>query len=68
MGISSVSAIKNSDEPYTIHIPSENSEVYIAYKTTKIIKDLFDSLVKEYQKSLKRKMKKAILFLVVLMR
>ena len=51
----------------TIHIPSENSEVYIGYKTTKIMKDLFGSLVKEYQKSLKRKMKKAILFLIVLM-
>ena len=57
--ISFASVIKNYDQPYTIHIHSQNLEVYIGYKTTKIIEDLFYSLLKEYQKSLKTKMKKS---------
>ena len=64
MEISFVSVIKNSDEssnePYIIYyIHSENSSVFIGHETDNIIEELFDSLLKEYQESLKTKMKKS---------
>ena len=57
MEVSFVSTVKDSNKPFAIHIHSKNSEVYIGYKTAKIIKELFKSLLEEYQESLKTKMK-----------
>ena len=49
---------KDPKEPSTIHIHGENSEVYIGYETTKIVEELFKSLLREYQTALETKMKK----------
>ena len=50
---------EDSYKTYTIHIHSENSSIFIGYETDNIIKELFDSLLKEYQESLKTKMKRS---------
>ena len=50
---------KDFNEPYTINICSENSSVFIGYETDNIIKQLFKSLLEEYQDSLKTKMKRS---------
>ena len=42
-----------------IYIHSENSSVFIGHETDNIIEELFGSLIKEYQESLKTKMKKS---------
>ena len=55
-------SVKDSNESSTIHIHSKNSEVYIGYKTNNIIKELFKSLLEEYQGSLKTKMKRSDFF------
>ena len=61
--ISFSSTVKDSNEgsnkPSTIHIHSDNLFIFIGYKTNNIIKELFDSLLKEYQESLKTKMKRS---------
>ena len=48
---------EGSNEPYTIHVHSEHSSILVGYETDNIIKELFNSLLKEYQESLKTKMK-----------
>ena len=63
MEISFVPVIKGSNEgsnePYNIHIRSDNSFIFIGYETNNIIKELFDYLLKEYQKALKTNMKRS---------
>ena len=49
---------KDSNESYPIHIYSDNSFIFIVYETNNIIKKLFKSFSKEYQESLKTKMKR----------
>ena len=62
MEISFVSVIKNSDkdsnEPYTIYIHSENSSVFIGHETDNIIEELFDYLLKISRKFKKKDEKK----------
>ena len=50
---------KKFSEPYTIDPHSENSSILIGYKTDNVIKQLFKSLLKEYQESLKTKIKRS---------
>ena len=59
MEISFVSTVKDSNELYTIDVYSENSSIFIGYKTDNIIEELFKSLKKRYQESLKKKMKRS---------
>ena len=63
MEISFVPVIKKSDEgsnkPYIIYMHSENSSVFIGHETDNVTEELFDSLLKEYQESLKTTMKKS---------
>ena len=42
-----------------MHMHCKNTEVYIGYETDNIIKELFESVLEEYQESLKTKMKKS---------
>ena len=63
MKISFAFVIKNSNErsnePYIIYIHSENSSVLIGYEIDNIIEERFNTLLREYQESLKTKMKKS---------
>ena len=40
-----------------MHIHRENSSILIGYKTVNIIKELYNSLLKEYQEKLRTMMK-----------
>ena len=42
---------KDSNESYPMHIQSDNSFIFIGYETNNIIKELFKSLLEEYQES-----------------
>ena len=57
--VSFVSTVKDSNEPFTIHIHSENSPIFIRYETDNIIKELFKSVLEECQENLKTKMKRS---------
>ena len=55
-------SVQDSNESSTTHIHSENTEVYIGYETNNIIKEVFKSLLEEYQESLKTKIKNRFRF------
>ena len=64
MEISFVYSVKDSNEDSnkdsnTIHIHSENASVFVGYETDNITKELYKSLLEEYQIGLKRKMKRS---------
>ena len=47
------------NEYYPIHIHRDNSFIFIGYKNDITIKELFKSLLEEYQERLKTKMKRS---------
>ena len=51
-------SIKDFNESSTIHIRSDNLLIFIGYEINNIIKELFKSLLGEYQESLRTMMKK----------
>ena len=48
---------KDSDEPRTMHIKSNNVEFMIGSKTDEIIEDLFESFLQKYQERLEESMR-----------
>ena len=50
-------SIKDFNESSTIHIHSDNLLIFIGYEINNIIKELFKSLLGEYQESLRTMMK-----------
>ena len=58
MEVSFVSIVKDSNEHFTMHRNSKNSSIFIGYETDNVIEELFKSLSKEYQVSLKKNKKK----------
>ena len=48
---------KDSEEIRTMHSKSDNIEILIGNETDEIIEDVFDSLLKRYQKGLEESMK-----------
>ena len=50
---------KDSEETRTMYNPSDNIEVIMGVETDKIIEDLFDSFLQQYQKSLEESMRRS---------
>ena len=50
---------KDSEETRTMYNPSDNIEVIIGVETDKIIEDLFDSFLQQYQKGLEESMRRS---------
>ena len=52
-------ASKGTNETRTMHSKNDNIEIMIGNETEQIIKTLFDSILRKYQKGLKKSMKRS---------
>ena len=66
MTINFISSKDNSDEICIVHTKSHNVEIMMGDETDDIIKELFESLLQNYQKDLEESMKESEFFFFLL--